>query len=110
MSSRSRTTETAFMRHPALLSFLHASRWRRVPMLALATAGASLLAACAADRPMDPARAVPTDGLLADRAEASSHQSSDVPSVVRVSVLKMLPNDVLRTVNGISVFNGGFGS
>jgi hypothetical protein len=37
-------------------------------------------------------------------------KTSTVPVVVGVEVVPLLPNDILATINGIHVFNGGFGS
>src|SRR5262249_59924446 len=78
---------------------------RRVPALArltrLAVCGMAL-AACAPERATSPARAIAPSGSLADKADA--------PVVVSVEVIPFAPNDVLNKINGVSVFNGGFGS
>src|SRR5262249_41183336 len=81
---------------------------RRVPALTSLTSLArlavcgTLLAACAPERATSPARAIAPAGSVADKADA--------PVVVSVEVIPFAPNDVLTTINGVSVFNGGFGS
>jgi hypothetical protein len=77
---------------------------RRVPALsplARLAVCAALLAACAPERATSP-RAIAPTGSRADKADA--------PVVVSVEVIPFAPNDVLTTINGVSVFNGGFGS
>lgn len=64
--------------------------------------GAASLSACAVDRPTAPVRPA-TLGAAATRL-------GDVPTVVGVDVIPLLPNDVLATINGVNVYNGGFGS
>jgi hypothetical protein len=62
-----------------------------------------MLTACAPERSTVPARALSADGASADR-------NPDLPTVIGVEVIPLAPNDVLTTINGVSVFNGGFGS
>ena len=66
---------------------------------------AAALAACSADHPTAPAL---SDAVQANQGRG--RDGGDVPSVVSVRVARMLPNDVLATVAGVPVFNGGFGS
>jgi hypothetical protein len=65
--------------------------------------GAVLLAACTRDTPTSANRIGAGDRALAARVE-------DVPTVVSTEVIPMSPNGVLATINGVSVYNGGFGS
>jgi hypothetical protein len=78
---------------------------RPLPRGALRSAlalSASLLVACAPDHPISPERALTPGTASADRG--------DVPTVVSAEVIPFSPNDVLATINGVSVFNGGYGS
>jgi hypothetical protein len=68
----------------------------------VALAALTIVAACAND-PVAP----PVDAT----APATTLFGHDgVPSIVNVQVAKTQPNEVLATINGVQVFNGGFGS
>lgn len=63
------------------------------------------LGACAQDRPAPVAPAI-----TAPVAERVTSDEQKLPTVVGVRVARMEPNDVLTTIGGVSVYNGGFGS
>lgn len=70
-------------------------------------ASAAFLAACSTDRSLSPTRTA-SNGARTDRSAGDA--ASSAPAVTSVEVIPLSPNDVLASINGISVFNGGYGS
>ena len=96
------------MRHIPCPPFHLTLRQERLTRLALVAASAAAFAACTSDRTTSPANNLSAGNALADRGAGQLGQS--VPAVVSVDVIPLAPNDVLASVNGVSVLNGGFGS
>jgi hypothetical protein len=91
------------MKHSATPARPPRVRRRHTSVLGWLAAGTLVLAACAPERSMVPARSLSARDASADRVP-------DLPTVTSVEVIPMTPNDVLATINGVEVFNGGFGS
>ncbi|HEY7237050.1 MAG TPA: esterase-like activity of phytase family protein [Gemmatimonadaceae bacterium] len=67
---------------------------------------ASLALGCSSERAVSTA---PVSAAPLFSREAA-HDADALPSVTQVHVARLLPNDVIADINGVHVFNGGFGS